>query len=78
MKILEVRRLAANERGSTCEITTGRGSGCNYTARRVVELESESGRNSALCVCRIHLRMITSASPAELNELILSPPEVIK
>lgn len=66
MKVLEVRRLNPKERGSSCGIVTGRGTRCNYSARRVVELEREDGRRIDARVCRIHLKSINEASPEGL------------
>jgi len=69
MKILKVRRLNPQERGSSCEIVTGRGSRCNYSARRIVEFEGEDGRRIDVRVCRIHLKAINEASSEGLVEM---------
>ncbi len=69
MRILKVRRLNPNERGSSCEIITSRGTRCNYSARRVIEIEDGNGVRFNSKVCRVHLRSITSASSVELAGL---------
>lgn len=72
MEILEIRRLNPQERGSTCEIITGRGSRCNYSARRVIVLDDGNGNQVKAKVCRIHLKSITSTSPYELVKMFSS------
>ena len=71
MKLLEVRRLLPHERGGTCEVVTGRGQRCNYTARRVVVLECDDGSRKEVRACRIHVQMFSTATSKQIEEVVL-------